>query len=133
MCDNSSRDETLRVFVSNQNQDQLNKRVVVKVFQKTGIKIPVQKKESVLTLSRYVYSQNARHIVCPGAIGRQIEELNDLAEDLIVKNILNNLEQHVVYLNDLQKNEKEKSLLPYPERSNTRPRSDTHKSFDYTV
>jgi hypothetical protein len=101
------------------------------VFRKTGIKIPPQKRESVTTAMKYVYTNHARSIVCPGSAGKQVDELNRISRDIIVKNVLNSLEQHVTYLKQLETNKNEKQLLPYPDKSVSR--KTTNASFDFSV
>tara|TARA_B110000037_G_C17120346_1_gene505541 strand:+ start:1144 stop:1653 length:510 start_codon:yes stop_codon:yes gene_type:complete len=101
-------------FLSKKNQSLIQKLLFEAVYNKSGYKIPYQKRENVLIVMKYIfnfYSQNLNN-----SIKQQIYILNNLVIDEVTSQIINNINSHMKYLRDSQNQPK---LLDLPKNSNT--------------
>jgi hypothetical protein len=103
----------------------IQQQLIYKIKKITGIKIPFQKKQSVFIMMRYTFTNFSLNQNCK--FDKQISDLNDKCISLIIKSVLNNMEQYINYIKTL---ENDNDLLPYPTQTSTHV---TNKSFDYSV
>jgi adenylyl- and sulfurtransferase ThiI len=98
-------------FFSDENIDNINKQLVLKVYNHTKglIKISKQSKDSLIIVMRYVFLEYAKHL--PYNIKNQILELNCIVVGEVLPNVLTNANQKIDYLNEINNPRK---LLPLP-------------------
>jgi len=92
-----------RRFFSNENVEELQRRLRAEIKKRTGLVIDRQSDEQLLIVMRYVYMQSARNM--GGAA--EIRRLNELVLREIVPQVGAGLAQYLAYLRDA-------STLPTP-------------------
>lgn len=119
-------------FFSDRNTNIIREIICAEILKKTGIKIPLQQKESVYIIMRYCftnYSLNSCDL-------QEIEYLNKKTMDILIPNVMSNIEQYIKYIKciDSINNPQTENLkiLDYPQQT-TLKRSEKNELFDYSV
>lgn len=113
-----------RIFFSEENIDILQKQIILTVFKKSNVKIPIQSPERLLIVMRYVFNVNAKHL--PTDYKEQIRELNDILVDTVVPDIITNVELNEEYM---KKVNGERVILERPIHINNKKVTRSYDSF----
>jgi len=99
-----------KLFFSNKNIIIIQRKLVLEVYNRTMKKylIPYQNKNSLITLMKYVFNEQAQHL--PYDNTGQIRILNQKVVDEIYPMIINNLDFRDHYINEISSERKINSL-----------------------
>ena len=94
------------LFFSDENIEIINKQLVLNIFKATNkkYKIPFQKKDSLLTVMRYVWIQYSKNLDFD--LKGQINKLNCIVVYEISPNVITNIQQQIGYIKDVEIREK---------------------------
>lgn len=88
-----------RTFFSNDNTEQLQKRIIDRVFETSNHRIGKQSYEELQIIMKSIYLQYSKNL--PTNIQEQVNELNNMVVDECVNRIVPNVLQYIGYLKDI--------------------------------
>ena len=119
-------------FMSNENVLLLQNQIAGIVLKKTGIKIPHQSNESMYISMFHVIENYGTFMECgPGGHSKQIMFLNNKFLSIIVPNIMNSMEEYVMYRKRFVDNPGQREVLSYGTHANSQEK--TLDAFDYSI
>lgn len=120
-----------KVFFSPQNVDLLQKQIIMEVFRRTNGEYLIQKQDEkdLQVVMRSIYLQHARHT--PNDVRGQIRELNNIATDDIVPNIVSAVNGYYGYLERAFEPRQVMDLPVNTSSAGTRTLPSVSKTFGY--
>lgn len=100
---NFEKTEASVAFFSERNFENLQRQIRYQVYQRSQHVIDRQSNKNLALLMRGVYFQHAKNINQPDLVSGEIKVLNKIVIDQAVPQIINAINSHKQYLNDIDK------------------------------